>query len=179
MASPVVFLSSASIDLKEWREVLHGAFFRVLTQDRCLGSSLGDVRRLLAETIAESDCIIHLADMGYGSNATDLIVLGPRDCLMIGSCAKQNDGKEGLCLLRPHDRRELTWKFGLIEPVPRKAKRSRCRATDVKRLLASWYRKAINPAAMTPTQKHPLDGANFCQLDRCFLLFTDRERRIQ
>ena len=26
---------------------------------------------------------------------TDLIVLGKRDCLMFGSCAKQNDGKEG------------------------------------------------------------------------------------
>lgn len=26
---------------------------------------------------------------------TDLIVLGPKDCLMFGSCAKKNDGKEG------------------------------------------------------------------------------------
>jgi len=26
---------------------------------------------------------------------TDLIALGPRDCLMFGSCAKESDGKEG------------------------------------------------------------------------------------
>jgi hypothetical protein len=81
MASPVVFLSAASIDLKEWREVLHGAFsragFRVLTQDQSLGSAPGDVRRLLTETIAESDCIIHLAGMGYGSDATDPFTEAP------------------------------------------------------------------------------------------------------
>ena len=40
MAVPTVFLSAASIDLKEWRDVLHGAFsragFGVLTQEQSL-----------------------------------------------------------------------------------------------------------------------------------------------
>ena len=74
-STPTVFLSAASVDLKEWREVLHGAFsragFRVLTQDQSLGSALGDVKRLLTATITDSDCIIHLAGLGYGSDATD------------------------------------------------------------------------------------------------------------
>ena len=75
MAPPTVFLSAATIDLKEWRDVLHGAFsragFRVLTQDQSLGSAPGNVKRLLTATIDESDCIIHLAGMGYGSDAAD------------------------------------------------------------------------------------------------------------
>ena len=74
-SKPTVFLSAATVDLKKWREVLDGAFrragFRVLTQDRSLRSAPGDVKRLLAETIAESDCIVHLAGMGYGSDASD------------------------------------------------------------------------------------------------------------
>ena len=57
MAVPTVFLSAATIDLKEWRDVLHGAFsragFRVLTQEQSLQSPLGDVKRLLTETIAD------------------------------------------------------------------------------------------------------------------------------
>ncbi len=75
MSTPTVFLSAASIDLREWREVLDGAFrrggFRVLTQDQSLASAPGNVRRLLVETIAESDCIVHLAGLGYGKDATD------------------------------------------------------------------------------------------------------------
>lgn len=72
---PTVFLSAATVDLKEWRDVLDDAFrragFHVLTQEHSLGSALGDVKRLLADTVAESDCIIHLAGQGYGSDATD------------------------------------------------------------------------------------------------------------
>ena len=75
MSTPTVFLSAASIDLKEWRDVLHDAFsrggFRVLTQDHSLSSAPADVKRLLTETIDESDCVIHLAGLGYGSDATD------------------------------------------------------------------------------------------------------------
>jgi tetratricopeptide (TPR) repeat protein len=75
MPHPTVFLSAATVDLKEWRDVLDGAFrrggFRVLTQDKSLRSAPGDVKRLLVETIADSDCIIHLAGLGYGSDATD------------------------------------------------------------------------------------------------------------
>ena len=75
MSVPTVFLSAASVDLREWREALDGAFrrggFRVLTQDKSLRSAPGDVKRLLVETIAECDCIIHLAGFGYGSDATD------------------------------------------------------------------------------------------------------------
>ena len=70
-----VFLSAASIDLREWRDVLDAAFrrggFRVLTQDHSLSSAPGNVKRLLTETIDASDCIIHLAGMAYGSDATD------------------------------------------------------------------------------------------------------------
>jgi len=75
MSVPTVFLSAASVDLREWRDVLDGAFrragFRVLTQDKSLSSAPGNVKRLLTETIAESDYIIHLAGLGYGSDATD------------------------------------------------------------------------------------------------------------
>ena len=75
MSAPTVFLSAATVDLKEWREVLDKAFrrggFRVLTQDESLESAPGDVKQLLVKTIADSDCIIHLAGLGYGSDATD------------------------------------------------------------------------------------------------------------
>ncbi len=68
-----LFLSAASADLKEWRDVLHGAFsragFRVLTQEQSLGAAPGDVYRLLTQHLDESDCIIHLAGMAYGSDA--------------------------------------------------------------------------------------------------------------
>ncbi len=78
---PTVFLSAASIDLRDWREVLHVAFsragFRVLTQDKSLGSAPSDVKRLLTETIDECDCLIHLAGLGYGSDATDPFPAAP------------------------------------------------------------------------------------------------------
>lgn len=72
---PTIFLSAATIDLEPWRDVLHGAFsragFRVLTQKHSLGAATGDVRRLLTAHIEESDCVIHLAGMGYGWDAQD------------------------------------------------------------------------------------------------------------
>ncbi|MEZ0255991.1 MAG: SUMF1/EgtB/PvdO family nonheme iron enzyme [Chthoniobacter sp.] len=50
---------------------------------------------------------------------TDLIVLGPRDCLMFGSCAKQNDGKEGRPFCARTTDGGLTWKLvALIGPEP-------------------------------------------------------------
>jgi tetratricopeptide (TPR) repeat protein len=70
-----VFLSAATIDLKNWRDVLHGAFaragFRVFTQNHSLGAAPGDVKRLLCEHIDQCDCVIHLAGLGYGSHADE------------------------------------------------------------------------------------------------------------
>ncbi len=75
MHTPTVFLSAATIDLEEWRNILADAFmeagFRVLTQGRSLGMPPRDVRHMLITRIAESDCIIHLAGQGYGSHASD------------------------------------------------------------------------------------------------------------
>jgi hypothetical protein len=75
MPAPTVFLSAATIDLEPWRDTLHDAFsrggFRVLTQGKSLPSAPGDVRRLLTGLIHECDCVIHLAGMGYGSEAQD------------------------------------------------------------------------------------------------------------
>lgn len=45
------------------------------------------------------------------STRTDLIVLGPRDCLMFGSCAKKNDGKEGRVFCARTTDGGLTWKL--------------------------------------------------------------------
>lgn len=42
---------------------------------------------------------------------TDLIVLGPRDCLMFGSCGKKNDGKEGRVFCARTTDGALTWKL--------------------------------------------------------------------
>ena len=42
---------------------------------------------------------------------TDLIVLGPRDCLMFGSCGKKNDGKEGRVFCARTTDGGVTWKF--------------------------------------------------------------------
>jgi tetratricopeptide (TPR) repeat protein len=81
VAAPVVFLSAATLDLKPWRDHLDEAFaragFRVLTQDRSMRSAPGDVRRLLAETVDEADCVVHLAGMAYGSDATDAFPSAP------------------------------------------------------------------------------------------------------
>lgn len=50
---------------------------------------------------------------------TDLIVLGPRDCLMFGSCAKQNDQKEGRVFCARTTDGGLTWQLvSLIGPEP-------------------------------------------------------------
>ena len=50
---------------------------------------------------------------------TDLIVLGPRDCLMFGSCAKQNDQKEGRTFCSRTTDGGVTWKLvSLIGPEP-------------------------------------------------------------
>ena len=72
---PTIFLSAASIDLKPWRETLHKAFsragFRVFTQSQSLGAAPGDVRQLLVDHIRQSDCVIHLAGIGYGFHAQD------------------------------------------------------------------------------------------------------------
>ena len=58
---PTVFLSAATVDLKEWRDVLDGAFrragFHVLTHEHSLGSALGNVKRLLSDTIAGAAAI--------------------------------------------------------------------------------------------------------------------------
>ena len=75
MSTPTIFLSAASIDLKEWRDVLHGAFsragFHVYTENNSFGAATGDVRHLLTQHILDSDCVIHLAGVGYGSHAQD------------------------------------------------------------------------------------------------------------
>ena len=50
---------------------------------------------------------------------TDLIVLGKRDCLMFGSCAKQNDGKEGRVFCARTTDGGVNWKLvSLIGPEP-------------------------------------------------------------
>jgi CubicO group peptidase (beta-lactamase class C family) len=50
---------------------------------------------------------------------TDLIVLGPRDCLMFGSCAKQNDSKEGRVFCARTTDGGINWKLvSLIGPEP-------------------------------------------------------------
>jgi tetratricopeptide (TPR) repeat protein len=75
MNVPTVFLSAATVDLEEWRNVLHEAFaeagFHVLTQGKSLGMPPRDVRHMLVTRLAESHCVIHLAGMGYGSEAAD------------------------------------------------------------------------------------------------------------
>lgn len=42
---------------------------------------------------------------------TDLIVLGPQDCLMFGSCAKKSDGREGRVFCARTTDGGLTWKL--------------------------------------------------------------------
>lgn len=73
MSAPTIFISAATIDLEPWRDVLHDAFsragFRVYTQKHSLGAATGDVHRLLTQHLRESQCVIHLAGMGYGADA--------------------------------------------------------------------------------------------------------------
>ena len=72
--APTVFISAATIDLRGWREIVARAFraaqFRVLVQEDSLGAPTGNVRQLLSDAILQSDCVIHLAGLGYGSHAT-------------------------------------------------------------------------------------------------------------
>ena len=67
MSALTIFLSAATVDLEEWRTILHDAFhragFNVRSQGKNLDIPLGDVRRLLVEHIEESDCVIHLAGL--------------------------------------------------------------------------------------------------------------------
>ncbi|MBI5385631.1 MAG: DUF4062 domain-containing protein [Verrucomicrobia bacterium] len=71
MNTPTVFLSAASDDLRDWRDVLHKAFSRagcmVFTQNNSLGASAGDVMRLLRQHLDKSDFVIHLAGLAYGT----------------------------------------------------------------------------------------------------------------
>lgn len=75
MSAPTVFLSAATIDLKEWRDHLRDIFadagIHVTVQDFSLGMAPRNVRDLLARCIDEADYVFHLAGMGYGSHATD------------------------------------------------------------------------------------------------------------
>ena len=70
-STPTVFISAASADLRDWRDVLHKAFERagckVFTQDQSFGTSTGDVLQLLREHLAKSDFVIHLVGMAYGA----------------------------------------------------------------------------------------------------------------
>ncbi len=81
MPTPTVFLSAATLDLEAWRDLLHEAFSRagchVYTQKHSFGAAPGDVRRLLTEHIGASQCVIHLAGMGYGSDADPLCPEAP------------------------------------------------------------------------------------------------------
>lgn len=71
MTTPTIFLSAASDDLKDWRDVLHNAFERagckVFAQWQSLSASAGDVTNLLRQHLDKSDFVIHLAGLAYGT----------------------------------------------------------------------------------------------------------------
>jgi len=71
MNAPVIFLSAASDDLGNCRDVLHKAFERagckVHTQKQSFSASAGDVLDLLSQHLDKSDFVIHLAGLAYGS----------------------------------------------------------------------------------------------------------------
>ncbi len=71
MSTPTIFLSTASDDLRDWRDILHKAFERagckVYTQGHSLGASTAGVPELLRQHLDKSDFIIHLAGMAYGA----------------------------------------------------------------------------------------------------------------
>ena len=73
--APTVFLSAATVDLEDWRNLLDEAFreagFHVLAQAKSFGALSRGVKPKLVECIGKSDCVIHLAGLGYGSHATD------------------------------------------------------------------------------------------------------------
>ena len=79
---PTVFLSAATDDLEALRNVLHGAFsragFRVFTQEHSLSAAPGTLREFLVDHIQQSDCVIHLAGMAYGSDAEEPLPDVPR-----------------------------------------------------------------------------------------------------
>jgi hypothetical protein len=70
MSTPTVFLSAASDDLKDWRDILHKSFERagckVFAQGQSLGAAAGDVLRLLRQHLDKSDFVIRLAGLAYG-----------------------------------------------------------------------------------------------------------------
>ncbi len=74
MSAPTVFLSAASLDLEEWRNILHDVLSdggaHVLSQGNSFGMAPRDVRDLLVRRLDESDYVFHLAGIGYGSHAT-------------------------------------------------------------------------------------------------------------
>src|ERR1700678_4331779 len=71
MSVPTVFLSAASADLEEWRELLHTTFGRagckVHTQKLTFEAATGGVLELLRRHLDESQFVIHLAGLAYGS----------------------------------------------------------------------------------------------------------------
>jgi hypothetical protein len=71
VSTSTVFLSATSLDLREWREVIHRALERaglkVFTQDLSLGAPAGDVLALLQSHLDKSDYVFHLAGIAYGS----------------------------------------------------------------------------------------------------------------
>ena len=71
MSTPTVFLSTATGDLKDWRDILHKAFERagckVFTQGHSLGAFTADVPQLLLHHLDKSDFVIHLAGLAYGT----------------------------------------------------------------------------------------------------------------
>ena len=71
MSTPTVFLSTASDDLKDWRDILHKAFDRggckVHTQGQSLSASAGGVPELLRHHLDKSDFVVHLAGIAYGA----------------------------------------------------------------------------------------------------------------
>jgi hypothetical protein len=71
MKAPSIFLSAASDDLEQWRNVLDVAFRRagchVYTQKKSLGVTGGGVLDLLKQHLDECDYVVHLAGMAYGA----------------------------------------------------------------------------------------------------------------
>lgn len=73
MSTLTIFISAATVDLFEWRGIISGAFrragFNVFVQNESLKPALGNVRQKLVEHITDSDCVVHLAGLGYGTHA--------------------------------------------------------------------------------------------------------------
>lgn len=75
MSAPSVFISAATVDLHEWRELIHQcldrAGFYCYVQDHSIPPSSGRLRDHLMETIDKADYVFHLAGQGYGTKAED------------------------------------------------------------------------------------------------------------